>query len=103
MLSMTHDIVVVGKIATRIAVMYAGEWSSRALPRRSRPRRATPTPGDWSMLDRGQLDVFRISMIWVPCLAHLETLPVLSTSGVGKPWQVQPLTVIGPPPPLPGA
>jgi hypothetical protein len=48
----------------------------------------------------GTLRVARISM---PSLTHLDVLPVFSSSGVGKPWQVQPFTVIGPPPPLPGA
>src|SRR5579871_3733618 len=38
-----------------------------------------------------------------PPLTHLEALPVCRTIGVAKPWQVQPSTLIGPPPPLPGA
>jgi hypothetical protein len=33
---------------------------------------------------------------------HCEALPVLSTSGVEYPWQVQPRTVTGAPPPVPG-
>jgi hypothetical protein len=32
---------------------------------------------------------------------HSEALPVFSTSGVGYPWQVQPFTATGAPPPLP--
>ena len=33
---------------------------------------------------------------------HCDAFPVLSTSGVLYPWQVQPLTTTGAPPPLPG-
>lgn len=45
----------------------------------------------------------RMARISMGPLTHLEAWPVFSTSGVGKPWQVQPLMVTGPPPPLPGA
>ena len=38
----------------------------------------------------------------VPPLRHCDAFPVLSTSGVSKPWQVQPLTTTGAPPPFPG-
>src|SRR5215469_16978300 len=44
-----------------------------------------------------------MARISVPSLTHLDALPVRSTIGVAKPWQVQPSTLIGPPPPLPGA
>jgi hypothetical protein len=36
-------------------------------------------------------------------LTHFEALPVRSTTGVAKPWQVQPSIRTGPPPPFPGA
>src|SRR5690348_6309472 len=36
-------------------------------------------------------------------LTHLDALPVRRTSGVAKPRQVQPSTLTGPPPPLPGS
>ena len=36
-------------------------------------------------------------------LTHLEAFPVRSTTGVVNPWHVQPPTLTGPPPPLPGA
>ena len=35
-------------------------------------------------------------------LRHCDTFPVRSTSGVSYPWQVQPLTTTGAPPPFPG-
>ena len=38
----------------------------------------------------------------VPPLRHCDAFPVLSTSGVSKPWHVQPLTTTGAPPPFPG-
>jgi hypothetical protein len=39
-------------------------------------------------------------MVVPPCRQR-DAFPVLSTSGVENPWQVQPLTVTGAPPPLP--
>src|SRR5712672_1901656 len=38
----------------------------------------------------------------LPPLRHCDAFPVLSTSGVSKPWHVQPLTTTGAPPPVPG-
>jgi len=37
----------------------------------------------------------------LPPLWHCDAFPVRSTSGVSYPWQVQPLTTTGAPPPLP--
>src|SRR5712672_755126 len=37
----------------------------------------------------------------LPPLRHCDAFPVLSTSGVSKPWHVQPFTTTGAPPPLP--
>ena len=41
--------------------------------------------------------------ISAPSLVHFEVSPVRRISGVSNPTQTQPVTVIGPPPPLPGA
>ena len=38
----------------------------------------------------------------LPPLRHCDAFPVRSTSGVSYPWQVQPLTTTGAPPPFPG-
>ncbi len=38
----------------------------------------------------------------LPPLRHRDAFPVRSTSGVSYPWQVQPLTTTGAPPPFPG-
>ena len=37
----------------------------------------------------------------LPPLRHCDAFPVRSTSGVSYPWQVQPLTTTGAPPPFP--
>ena len=41
-------------------------------------------------------------MMAVPPSWHCDAIPVLSNSGVEYPWQVQPLTLTGAPPPFPG-
>ena len=38
----------------------------------------------------------------LPPLWHCDAFPVRSTSGVSYPWQVQPFTTTGAPPPFPG-
>src|ERR1700761_735915 len=38
----------------------------------------------------------------LPPWRHCDAFPVRSTSGVSYPWQVQPLTTTGAPPPFPG-
>ena len=59
------------------------------LPGMGLPRRGLPGRHGQHRQDRG-----------APC-RHRDAFPVLSTSGVEYPWQVQPLTVTGAPPPLP--
>jgi len=56
--------------------------------------------GGWVVRQAGAGRMARISAL---PFTHLEAFPVRSTTGVAKPWQVQPCTLTGPPPPLPGS
>jgi hypothetical protein len=71
----------------------AGEDRAACSRRKAEAVGATGTPG---VLGGG-----RTARISEPPLWQAEVWPVLRTSGVGKPRQVQPPTVTGAPPPLP--